>query len=265
MSCDTITSPTETDSTEDVCTSNIHYVYVKCFKRKIVHVFFTWLIFYSRMERLSQLSQTMRRSNLGRHFGVQPHDLPDVEIIAVSKHLSRLFFALAFFGCMLHLLVKNFTCLQDNRGCVYFLVKNFACLQDQGVCVYFLVKNFTWLQEKRGNPVTKAQPTTTTFRPEKFFRNVHAKPAKEQPPVVPQVMTRGKIDLSRSVLSKSEMKALVHMIALEALTQIATEDRQQKNFDSDSYIQYLAKEAEENLNNIKLKQLSTKHILSTCR
>ena len=28
----------------------------------------------------------------GRHFGVQPHDLPDVEIIAISKHLSQLFF-----------------------------------------------------------------------------------------------------------------------------------------------------------------------------
>ena len=108
-----------------------------------------------------------------------------------------------------------------------FLVKNFTCLQNNGGRVYFSVKKFTSLQEKSGNPVTKAQPTTTTFRPEKFFRSVHAKPAKEQPPVMPQVLTRGNIDLdlSRSVLSKSEIKALAHMITLEALTQIATEDR----------------------------------------
>ena len=111
----------------------------------------------------------------------------------------------------------------------HLLVKNFACLQDNGECVYFLVKIFTSLQKKRGNPVTKAQPTITTFRPELFFRSVYAKTAKEQPTVEPQVLTRGiidlDIDLSRSVLSKSEIKALVHMITLEALTKIATEDR----------------------------------------
>ena len=55
--------------------------------------------------------------------------------------------------------------------------------------------------------------------------------------------------------------ALVHTITLEALTQIATEDRQRTDFDSDSYIQYLAQEAEENLNNVKSKQLSTKKII----
>ena len=141
-----------------------------------------------------------------------------------------------------------------------FLVKNFTCLQDNGGCVYFSVKNFTWLQEKRGNPVTKAQPTKTTFRPEKFFRNVHAKPAKEQPPVMPQVLTRGNIDLdidlSRSVLSKSEIKALVHMITWEVLTQIATEDRRSEWFWLWfwNHIQYLAKEAEENLNSVKSAQ-----------
>ena len=115
-----------------------------------------------------------------------------------------------------------------------FLVKIFACLQGKGGYVYFLIKNFTLLQEKRGKPVIKAQPTTTTFRCKKFFRNVHTNPAKEQPVVVPPVLTRGKIDVSRSVLSKSEKTALVHTITLEALTQIATEDRRRTDFDSDS-------------------------------
>ena len=137
-----------------------------------------------------------------------------------------------------------------------------------------------------------------TFRPQQFFRNVKTqeKPAPKTPPVVkpfksrvpydvtiprtcfvrdPRAMTKGRPTFSDcdshiikptkagQKLTTRQKSALAHSLAVNALHHIGEEIyAPARNFDSDSYIQGLAKEAEKNLQSVPAKHAEYKKTFS---
>ena len=109
-----------------------------------------------------------------------------------------------------------------------------------------------------------------TFRPQQFFRSVQT---QEKP--APKMLTKGRPTFSdcdshvlkptkaAHKLTPRQKSALAHSIAINALQCIGEETyAPARNFDSDSYIQGLAKEAEKNLESVIAKHAEYKNTFS---